>query len=974
MYQSGFFVMTILMPVASTILFTLLERFTGFGKMKSLYRKILIGIVFSVTAVLATEWGLESTFSVINVRDASPVCAAFTFGAVPGIIAAIIGSAYRLLSAWLWNIGTFSAVACSLSTLFIGIAAAVTQHFLRKHYYFSLLSVTAFCVIAEGTHMLLIFLTHPNDIPSAYNVVSECVLPMICFTAITVTVSRLMAILIRKENDKFFVSRSEKSISVVIERILIISMFVVYLFTSVLTYLIQTNAAFSRSEDMLLTQLETLEWQTEKASEEMIYNLMIKMCYFSNEYETPLYNIYKDSFKDINHDDVIDDKDVTALLSNYCKEYSATQIDLIDENRTVLYSSNSEQTGKKIADAAFFENIDEKGYYVETEVRQDKSFLCSGMSFISGENKFFRQSIYIRCLFEEEMLPYFIRYYIYTTAESFHFGNAGTMLVLSATHDEDGNYEVIKPMVDIGEDTIPDTVNFLIPEQMQPYTLTEVNYTDKPHNMVYAQANGLYYVTLLDKEISMQERDISVLITLLMEMDILALVMIILYGSIRLHVIKNIDKVNNGLDEICQGNLDVTIDVRSNREFSMLSDDINSTVHTLKQYIEAEASRIDEELALAHSIQTSSLPCIFPPYPNHQEFAIYAHMSPAREVGGDFYDFYFIDKNTLAFLIADVSGKGIPAALFMMTARTTLKDIALQGKPIEEVFDIANRQLYETNPSKMFVTVWMGLLDVNTGTLQYVNAGHNPPLLFHNGSYEYLKGRTGFVLAGLKQTHYQSRTIQLAYGDGLLLYTDGVTEAKNKDEQFYGETRLQALCNGIGTADVQNICDTVRNDVNCVAADCEQADDMTVLSVCYHGSAAPFTVKRNFTDTPDKTKEVIGFVTETLTSQQCSDIMINRFQICTDEVFSNIVKYAYPEKTGEVIVELELYAEKTVMRFTDYGIPFDPVSFVNAELILSPKKRKPGGLGIFLVKKLMDNVEYFYQNAENHLILTLDKI
>ncbi len=191
-------------------------------------------------------------------------------------------------------------------------------------------------------------------------------------------------------------------------------------------------------------------------------------------------------------------------------------------------------------------------------------------------------------------------------------------------------------------------------------------------------------------------------------------------------MVKNIYRINDSLSAITEGNLDTVVNVRSHVEFEDLSDDINSTVDTLKRYIADAAARIDAELAFAKAIQHSALPSVFPPYPGRKEFDLHAAMFTAREVGGDFYDFYFVDDDTLAFLVADVSGKGIPAAMFMMQSKTLLKSCAESGMSVEQVFTTANEKLCEGNEAGMFVTAWMGLLNVKTGQLTFANAGHNP--------------------------------------------------------------------------------------------------------------------------------------------------------------------------------------------------------------------------------------------------------
>ena len=206
-------------------------------------------------------------------------------------------------------------------------------------------------------------------------------------------------------------------------------------------------------------------------------------------------------------------------------------------------------------------------------------------------------------------------------------------------------------------------------------------------------------------------------------------------------------------------------------------------------------------------------------------------------MGGDFYDFYFVNEDTLAFLIADVSGKGIPAAMFMMTAKTLIKSYAESGMSVEEVFTQANAKLSEGNDSGMFVTAWMGYIDLKTGRISYANAGHNPPLVRHeNGSYEYLKTRPGLVLAGMEGIRYRSNVVELQPGDVIFLYTDGVTEANNASEELYGTERLKELLDSNTDKDAEHICEVVKADVDSFADGVEQFDDITMLCIRYNGA------------------------------------------------------------------------------------------------------------------------------------------
>jgi len=245
----------------------------------------------------------------------------------------------------------------------------------------------------------------------------------------------------------------------------------------------------------------------------------------------------------------------------------------------------------------------------------------------------------------------------------------------------------------------------------------------------------------------------------------------------------------------------------------------------------AEKERIQSELMIAAKIQSSMLPNVFPPFPDRTGFDIYALMDPAKEVGGDFYDFFFIDENRLAVVIADVSGKGIPAALFMVKAKTLLKNSAQQGRPIAEVLEYVNNLLCEGNDECMFVTVFMGVLDLSSGSFIYVNGGHDVPLIKYVNEFNRLPVKRALMPGFLPGTKYEQDEVMLQKGSILLLYTDGVTEAKNLDNDQLSEQRLIDIINERSFSSAKDLLDFVRGRIDDFAGDAEQFDDITMLAL-----------------------------------------------------------------------------------------------------------------------------------------------
>ena len=245
----------------------------------------------------------------------------------------------------------------------------------------------------------------------------------------------------------------------------------------------------------------------------------------------------------------------------------------------------------------------------------------------------------------------------------------------------------------------------------------------------------------------------------------------------------------------------------------------------------AESASIKTELSLAAEIQLSALPCVFPAFPEHEQLELYATMSPAENIGGDFYDYFRIDDDHVALVIADVSGKGVPAALFMMTGKTLIKNFA-QGKLVpSEVFTSVNAQLCENNQAELFITAWLGILEVSTGKLTYVNAGHCRPLLRHKGETEFhpLSKIHGLALACFDDTEYTQSEVRLGPGDELYLYTDGVTETSTPEKGFFGTARITEFLNAHGHEPLQELLPDIRRELDAFTGDAPQFDDITML-------------------------------------------------------------------------------------------------------------------------------------------------
>jgi len=385
--------------------------------------------------------------------------------------------------------------------------------------------------------------------------------------------------------------------------------------------------------------------------------------------------------------------------------------------------------------------------------------------------------------------------------------------------------------------------------------------------------------------------------------------------------------------------------------------------------IVAKTSRISSELEIATNIQANMLPNIFPAFPEHEEFDIFAKMCPAKEVGGDFYDLFMVDDTHVALVIADVSGKGVPAALFMVTAKTLIKDYTQMKLEPEEVFTRVNKILCERNDAALFVTAWMCVVDLATGHMKYVNAGHNPPLIYSKdkGLY-YLKTRPGFVLAGIDTFRYHQAEFTLKENDRLLLYTDGVTEATNSSQQLYGENRLFDYVNNHLNDSAKSIVEGIWQDTIQFKGEMEQFDDITMLAF-YLKEVLQKNEEKELEASDDNLPNAVSFLEDTLNNHNVPQKIIMQMSVALEELFTNVAHYAYIGRIGKVKIALNVNGDLITLILKDAGIPFNPLEKDDPNIKLSAEERDIGGLGIFMVKKTMDNVSYVYKEGMNNIII-----
>lgn len=386
---------------------------------------------------------------------------------------------------------------------------------------------------------------------------------------------------------------------------------------------------------------------------------------------------------------------------------------------------------------------------------------------------------------------------------------------------------------------------------------------------------------------------------------------------------------------------------------------------------EAEKAIIDEDMLTANHIQTGMLTRSFP---DRKEFLVSARMTPARQVGGDFYDFIELDHDRVAIIVADVSGKGLQAAMFMSQTMALFRVYALAGNSPDKIAEKTNAYMTRSNRlTRLFVTAWIGILDLRTGMLSFTNAGHNPPCLAKNGNnYELLKSRINFVVGGKSLIRYSENQLILKPGDRLFLYTDGVTEAKDPEGGFFGENAMLECLNETPDAEPDRMVEIMDRALERHKQGTEAYDDTTMLAFSFREYAVKREVtSQSFPADREHFEMAIKYVLDECRRLGCGKTNILKdIEVACSEVVANICSYAYEGKEGDFSINVEMNENAVRITFVDSGTPFNPLLKDTPDTTLTMKQRKVGGFGIFMVRKLMSDVAYRYENNRNHLTLT----
>lgn len=456
----------------------------------------------------------------------------------------------------------------------------------------------------------------------------------------------------------------------------------------------------------------------------------------------------------------------------------------------------------------------------------------------------------------------------------------------------------------------------------------------------------------------------------------LLLLIVLSYKGIR-RVAAPVEIFSDVAKKIAKGNFNVELpQIHSKDELKQLHDSFEYLQHSLVQYIDklklttAHEERIESELRIAHSIQMGMIPKFFPPFPERDDLALDARLIPAKEVGGDLYDFFIKDEK-LYFIIGDVSGKGIPASLVMAVTCRLFRSVASHLDKPEDIITSLNDSLADGNDSNMFCTAFLGVLDLKSGELEYCNAGHNAPLIIGtDGSVAPIDVVPNLPLGLFGGFKYKGQASQIDKGMKLYLFTDGVNEAENKELVQYGNERLVALLESNSCKQPDEIIEATFADIKKHTDGAEQSDDITVVCIKYN------------TDNMEKSIVLANDISEISRLNEFVEAIGEEFSLAPDVTFNlnlvleeavvNIINYAYPKEEHEKIyLSAHLHNGSIVLVLTDTGKEFDPTMVPDADITLSADERQIGGLGIFLIRQIMNEVKY--ERIEGKNILTLEK-
>ena len=801
------------------VLLTMLLWLRTHSKPLSVTHKVTIGVIFGLCAVLSTHFGVDYSDMMLNVRDMGPLSAGLFFDPVSGVIAGLIGGIERYIAGTYWGVGSYTRIACSVSTCLAGFVSALLNKVLFKRKKPSAVYAFFMGALMEVFHMYVVFITHRDDMSMAFYVVKTCSIPMILFTGLGMGASSVMLQVLSGDWKNPFrkIPAEEVTVSHRFHAWLFAVTSTILMLNFLFSFGVQTQTAIQAARSSLTAVSGDIRetYVRLRQTGENIDQLAG---------ETARMDALSIAAA-VEHAGGLSSADDVFLerMRSICGLESVTAV---DGKGTVLA-----QAGPSAIYSGIFARV-LKGHEQSLSVSPTANRTAAGAKCGEG---------FIQVIVDKHRLATALNLSRLNEALSyFHVGSTGSFdLISSSGTVAYGNHRdsaLTEQELSLLQAQTPET--FFTATFFGVESLCRVEQLDK----------STMLLTRLPLSELYADRDAQAYETAFADIMLFAVIYVLISMLVQSIVVRNLQLVNASLSRITSGHLDEVVDVRDSSEFASLSNDINQTVTVLKGYIAAAEKRIEQELEFARTIQDSALPKNFT-FPRH-DFEVYATMDPAKEVGGDFYDFFFAGQNKLALLIADVSGKGIPAALFMMRAKTAIRGLTESGVSAGEALRRANNTLCEGNDAEMFVTVWLGIMDLETGVMTCANAGHEYPVLRRAGEdYALYKDRHGLVLAAMEGARFREYELQFQPGDQLFVYTDGIPEAINPELEQYGTDRLTAVLNRFKDKALSTMLPAVRKDIADFAGEAEQFDDITMLGFTYLGKE---TAEGVSDDAPEK--------------------------------------------------------------------------------------------------------------------------
>ncbi len=763
-----------------------------------------IGVIYGICSILSTHFAIDYGHMLLNIRDAGPLAAGLFFHPAAGVIAGLIGGIERYIAGTYWNIGSYTRIACSISTCLAGFVAMFMSIFIFKRKRPDPAYAFFMGAVMEVFHMYVVLITHRDDMKMAYYVVKICSIPMITFTGLALAASAAALKTMNGElGNPLKLQREEISLSKRFHMGLFGAILLLFLGNFSLLYMIKTQTAVQSAHvtiseasaavrdtyiDIQNTQSGTVRYASRKA--------------LSNVRAITKTIEQVGGFRKVS----------SEFLEDMRQIFDLKAICLLSNGGGLVYFAGDVSVSSEIYSELINGTENEMIFNMPNGMVAAGAKCADGIVQIVVDPSELQNSIHLSNL--NDSLSYY------------HIGSEGSLdivkdpgSIIAGTHQ--GSVLTEEEWVAVQKENKDTFFNMMVFGRESMCLTKDVE-------------EGVTLLALMPLEEVYSDRDMTILEDAMADILLLTVVFVTISFLVDRIVVSDLTKINTSLDKITNGELNETVSVRNSIEFAALSDGINTTVDALKGYIEDAKKRIEKELEFARVIQASALPRNFT-FPR-DDFEIYALMDPAKEVGGDFYDFFFIDHDKLVMVIADVAGKGIPASLFMMRSETAVRSYAQSGLGPAEILFKANNTLCEGNDAEMFVTVWVGIIDLETGLMQCANAGHEYPAIMRaGGSYELFKDKHSLPLAAMENTRTKAYEIQLNPGDRLFVYTDGVPEAINEQVEEYGPERMLQKLNDFRDLPMSEMLPALRQDISDFAGKAEQFDDITMLGFFYKG-------------------------------------------------------------------------------------------------------------------------------------------